>query len=555
MRIFVMSLAAVLASAAVAVPDEPQAKPESQAETGAMPNQVDAVFFGAPRPVFFRFHIELDGRPQPAAWREQIAESFRQFDRDASGGLSGAELVSIPWIRDARFSDLGQLLRNQGARKEIRDDDATEPELIELARQMSPVFRATPVMGGQGAGHLLFTYLDRDDDGRLTSDELDDRALSRLLTTDLNDDESSTIAELMQMAGLPSDGDGYGNVPSNRLERVRKASFRLLDITNMRDKQSMFFTREMLQLAAAAFDEADADGDEQLDVGELAAYLAKSTPDIELRVRLGERESSQPAIEVVPPADARDSTANAVGRASGASPVVEVEGCRFEFGVASADPRRNAERYEQLFAGADADNNEYLDAQEVRQNGFFQGSFKSMDADGDGKLFADEMKRWLERQLAAAATRAELNMTSQGQPLFQLFDTNSDGRLTARELKDRTAEIARYDHNQDGALAVNELPERFGMTFQQGQASLGGVLAFSTGNFVVQTESSAGAAEPAGPRWFRRMDRNRDGDVSRREFIGPLATFAELDADGDGLLDAAEAAALEKRSSGGESKP
>ena len=38
------------------------------------------------------------------------------------------------------------------------------------------------------------------------------------------------------------------------------------------------------------------------------------------------------------------------------------------------------------------------------------------------------------------------------------------------------------------------------------------------------------------------MDRNRDGDVSRREFLGPRAEFDRLDRDHDGLIDAEEAA-------------
>jgi hypothetical protein len=38
------------------------------------------------------------------------------------------------------------------------------------------------------------------------------------------------------------------------------------------------------------------------------------------------------------------------------------------------------------------------------------------------------------------------------------------------------------------------------------------------------------------------MDRNRDGDVSAREFRGPKAQFNRLDRDGDALTDAAAAA-------------
>jgi hypothetical protein len=45
----------------------------------------------------------------------------------------------------------------------------------------------------------------------------------------------------------------------------------------------------------------------------------------------------------------------------------------------------------------------------------------------------------------------------------------------------------------------------------------------------------------AGPAWFRAMDRNNDGDVSLKEFIGPLERFKEIDADGDGLISPDEA--------------
>ena len=37
------------------------------------------------------------------------------------------------------------------------------------------------------------------------------------------------------------------------------------------------------------------------------------------------------------------------------------------------------------------------------------------------------------------------------------------------------------------------------------------------------------------------MDRNGDGDVSRREFLGTDEEFRRLDRDGDGLISAEEA--------------
>jgi hypothetical protein len=48
----------------------------------------------------------------------------------------------------------------------------------------------------------------------------------------------------------------------------------------------------------------------------------------------------------------------------------------------------------------------------------------------------------------------------------------------------------------------------------------------------------------SGPEWFRRMDRNQDGDVSAREFPGTSTQFKTLDTDQDGLMSASEAEAL-----------
>lgn len=54
-----------------------------------------------------------------------------------------------------------------------------------------------------------------------------------------------------------------------------------------------------------------------------------------------------------------------------------------------------------------------------------------------------------------------------------------------------------------------------------------------------QLSRTAGVA----PEWFQKMDRNADGDVSRREFTGSPAQFQRVDADGDGLISREEARA------------
>jgi hypothetical protein len=43
------------------------------------------------------------------------------------------------------------------------------------------------------------------------------------------------------------------------------------------------------------------------------------------------------------------------------------------------------------------------------------------------------------------------------------------------------------------------------------------------------------------------MDRNQDGDISPREFLGRDEDFRKLDTDGDGLISTAEAQQFEEK--------
>ncbi|RMG33325.1 MAG: hypothetical protein D6725_15970 [Planctomycetota bacterium] len=96
------------------------------------------------------------------------------------------------------------------------------------------------------------------------------------------------------------------------------------------------------------------------------------------------------------------------------------------------------------------------------------------------------------------------------------------------------------DRDGDGRLRRSELSGKATVRIELGRPGLFADLAGmrqrdpATARPVVRDRS-------AGPVWFQRMDRNRDGDVSRGEFLGPLELFDTWDADGDGILTVAEA--------------
>jgi Ca2+-binding EF-hand superfamily protein len=135
----------------------------------------------------------------------------------------------------------------------------------------------------------------------------------------------------------------------------------------------------------------------------------------------------------------------------------------------------------------------------------------------------------------AATDQVSLGAVRDGYPLLPDVDVNEDGRLTVREVRQVSKRLAAFDRNQDGVLSKAELLPTLRVAF-----GLGPTVHRQLAT-VRSIHPPVAAASVAPPEWFTRMDRNKDGDLTPREFLGGKEQFDSLDADDDGLISSTEA--------------
>ncbi len=211
--------------------------------------------------------------------------------------------------------------------------------------------------------------------------------------------------------------------------------------------------------------------------------------------------------------------------------------------AAALDVRRIVQ---QRFKAADANKDGYLDGKEQATLNAPQsplaGLSEVIDKDGDGKIYLNELIAFVDRQQEAARSRLVVTTSDQGRAIFGILDLDRDRRLGAREVMRTVNRVMSWDGDGDGRVSADEIPYHFRVAIaRSGLAGLTGEGSVNTGARSMGTTQAAGPA--AGPDWFAKMDRNHDGDVSRREFLGPRDQFDRLDRDKDGLIDADEARA------------
>jgi len=550
------------ALAVLAIASRPPARADDGSRSGPGASDAgrdsvqDVMFLSDARPIFIRLRLDAGGKAFRTAWLDSVKAIHKYLDRNGDGTLTReeADRGSLPMM--VRAATGGAAALPKADLDANKDGKVSLEELADVLRPALGPFRVQVGRVAVDRNDALFNHLDRNKDGMVSKDELG-AAVSSLHRFDLDDDELIDPTELEPfsnpIAAMNEDQTRrgkYATVPPVIELSSDDPSFRPVRLVLKK------YDKGTSEGAAAGdnrlspgefgidpkdFASSDTDNDGALDTEELRRYLSRVGPDLELVVKLAGNGSASTKIEALGAGSRPLPPGVHVQRLSDRDIEIAIGEVNLEF---HADPgeqaAENAKRYYAgQFQAADKDNNKYLDKTEVKDHGPFASLFDMMDADGDGKLYLKEVDAFVDQQTQAARSQMVMSVADQGRAIFAIMDLNRDRRLGIREIRDAVARVSSWDRDGDGLIRSDEVPHHYQLSIGRGQITAVGMSAFTAAGMMAPPVAQSPAA---GPPWFRKMDRNRDGDVSRREFLGPRADFERLDRDHDGLIDAEEAA-------------
>lgn len=387
--------------------------------------------------------------------------------------------------------------------------------------------------GGLSGNVDLVPVLDVNQDGVLDEQEIAG-AGKRLKSRDADDNDLLYPQEILTNAA--TDRSGERNLPPSQISRNLAVSLGS-SLTNQQifgmiqaiyKNSDGAVTVERFPLARELFEKLDTNKNGQLEADEVS-QLNDVKPQIHFTVDLGEKGKG---IKIKQTSLKTQSSAQGDDTAS-----IEFPGLilRVQVNRSSGEyPYNNSMNNvsDSYLNRYDKDKNGYLDKDEL--TGALARYLEMWDEDSDGKVFPKEIVDYFQQMREPQAKQVRAMVSRFGNSLFQALDQSGDYRLSLREMRTAGTQLAPFDKNRDGKITAEEIPETIGVTFVLG---FGYLQSGRPGQGTIPANSPKSDA----PEWFTRMDRNGDGDVTLKEFLGDKEQFQSLDKNQDGFIEPKEA--------------
>jgi Ca2+-binding EF-hand superfamily protein len=375
----------------------------------------------------------------------------------------------------------------------------------------------------------LFDWLDQNGDGRLDSQECQ-HAAQRLRRLDRNDDG---VLDAQELQAESTDAPA-GDRPESTVIWMHEETDWSSTLFMIEERYAYGSPVQAADVpgASSLFAAVDHDGDGYWGLDE-APRIAQQPPELTFTTELGTMTTHSTTERYPPPRGTTAMTAAAGGVTLEqlGEDVWQAELPQGRLAIsrrAAMPPIWNTPSWARVMEQADGDRDGRLNSEEFADlPPEWLIPFTAADGNGDSAVDDEELRSALARQ--RLPRRATLRLTvhhAAARPVYTLLDRNGDSRISERELARAPQQLAMLA-GETGELREHDFPRPIRLELAQ----LSDVL---DEEFV---GSLLGQSNTERPIWFRSLDQNRDGVISRREFPGEAAQFDEADGNADDFLD------------------
>ena len=518
------------------------------------------------RVIHVRASVRIDGRAADEARAEYLRRFMVSLDADGDGRITTDESKRSPIFNTSRDTRGNAYLARLAARRRGGGRTLSRRQVetaIEAATGAALAFRQTRDLSR--ADTRVFDWIDADGSGQIDTSEIEG-AGERIRRRDLDGDGCVTFDEFLTespgVAMAPVMVEVDPAVDSVRatdvcVPRTVGGSSQLIDRYDVDGDGSL--DGDEIGWTDRRVAGWDVDGSGGIDRGEWIAGWNRRRGEKGRAVSAGEVDILG-EVDIVAEVDLDEGAAavrvvagpgwSVTHEAGRAVAVDESSTVRLTLAARHFDPVSVAvDRAGAMFTTLDADASGQLQRDEITGRFRFESYlFDAMDRNDDARVDRAEMAAFARGYAMPARYTTRVTLHDMGVGYFGMIDRSGDGRISRRELGEVSEHLSPLV-SMSPSVSMSPFGEgsrgavRYRLEWTFGQASpLGGVERPDV------DPPAAVLGPPVGPAWFAAMDRNRDGDLTRAEFLGTGRQFRTADRDGDGMIDVSEAESVSEGS-------